>query len=201
LEWLEKNRDLSFIFTGPVRRNRSDVTKTSSAAPRAERSFFQNHWSRCFARSLRSLRHLKNTLRFRLFHIAQIFVENVSWAVVQIEPLGEGRRDVAQLFPSAIEQHEVLERNLRAPTVAGRPVRSDSNPRNLARDSGPLCLTADAADTDYRVEIQRAHPPHAVVNAETAACIGIAGMRPLIDQCSHSPHLNLMFLDLMFLEM
>jgi hypothetical protein len=62
---------------------------------------------------------------------------------------------------------------------------SDSDPVDLAVDVMRRCLASESADADDCLEVPGSYLTHAVVNAEPAEYIGIAGMRSLVDECSH----------------
>ncbi|HSQ31457.1 MAG TPA: hypothetical protein VLN49_16490 [Gemmatimonadaceae bacterium] len=86
----------------------------------------------------------------------------------------------------SIEKYEAIERHERAATAdSGNLVRSDPDPGHAAFNSVRDRLGSIPADADHRIEIPHANAAHAVVDAEPAIAIRIAGVGSLVDQRSH----------------
>ena len=65
---------------------------------------------------------------------------------------------------------------------------ADSNPRQFASYAVTLRLLAHSTDADHRIEFPGTDRPHAVMIAKHSRLrVRIAGVRPLVDQCSHVP--------------
>src|SRR6185312_14483704 len=100
---------------------------------------------------------------------------------------GEAWCVVNQEWPGSVEEQEVIEReNWPASIPTAVPVRSNADPGHATIDAMRGCLGADASDANYGIERPIANPPHAPVDAESSAAVGVASVRAFVNECAHS---------------
>ena len=127
---------------------------------------------------------LQNRSNLALLPVIQIVEQHAD--IVGIEATAQMRRLSYEARATSIEQHEAIERDEGATTANGGDlVRSDADPRDATINPVRNRLSAKPADANHRIELPRANAAHAVVDAEPAIAIRIAGMGSLVDQRSH----------------
>jgi len=104
-----------------------------------------------------------------------------------VDALGKCWGKVVEGRPHIVEQAKPVERYKRSPLPDDlRLVRTDPDPRHLARDVMPPRLCPQAADADNCVVVPGAVLAHAVVDAETASRVRVTHMRSLVHEHPHT---------------